>query len=340
MNEIRRMIRRILREEAAQKGGTHTFHGNKWPAEKVGLPGPRFDDDVAVTEEDLDDAKGWLTDYEPDKIVAYSRGSAVLNKLASEYPDIELPEITYVAPAAKRDQWGTKGIDSPKVKGRAIASAGDGAVSVKQVCKIGQEAGIPVYVVPGEFKSDDWESEGKKNHIRVLGYKGDNAPGKQIDVNACLSSDLPDWGTGIADKETLEKQQQIVDELTEAVINRLIYEAKKKKKKVKCPLLPGGKRDYKCEYQKYGGASKKGKKDRAARNKARRHAMKMGLVKRGDGMEIDHVMPLSLGGSNDPKNWQVLSRSDNRKKGKSWDGKAGHMDETQKKGKSKKGKKK
>ena len=138
--------------------------------------------------------------------------------------------------------------------------------------------------------------------------------------------------------------------LVEAVIDRLLFEAKKKKKtkkkkkkrKVKCPLLPGGKRDYKCEYQKYGGASKKGKKDRAARNKARRQAIKMGLVKKGDGMEIDHIMPLSLGGSNDPKNWQVLTRSENRKKGKKWDGKAGHVDETQKKGKSKKkkGKKK
>ena len=61
--------------------------------------------------------------------------------------------------------------------------------------------------------------------------------------------------------------------LAEAVMRRLLVEAKKKKKKkkkkrkVKCPLLPGGKRDYKCEYQKYGGASKKGKKDRAARTK-------------------------------------------------------------------------
>ena len=129
----------------------------------------------------------------------------------------------------------------------------------------------------------------------------------------------------------------LLDQLADAVLTRLLDEAKKKKKKkakkkkkrkVKCPLLPGGKRDYKCEYQKYGGASKKGKKDRAARNKARRQAIKMGLVKKGDGMEIDHIMPLSLGGSNDPKNWQVLTRSENRKKGKSWDGKSGHIDET------------
>ena len=128
----------------------------------------------------------------------------------------------------------------------------------------------------------------------------------------------------------------LLDQLADAVLTRLLDEAKKKKKKkakkkkkrkVKCPLLPGGKRDYKCEYQKYGGASKKGKKDRAARNKARRQAIKMGLVKKGDGMEIDHIMPLSLGGSNDPKNWQVLTRSENRKKGKKWDGKSGTKNE-------------
>ena len=128
----------------------------------------------------------------------------------------------------------------------------------------------------------------------------------------------------------------LLDQLADAVLTRLLDEAKKKKKKakkkkkkrkVKCPLLPGGKRDYKCEYQKYGGASKKGKKDRAARNKARRQAIKMGLVKKGDGMEIDHIMPLSLGGSNDPKNWQVLTRAENRKKGKSWDGKSGTKNE-------------
>ena len=42
-----------------------------------------------------------------------------------------------------------------------------------------------------------------------------------------------------------------MDLLAEAVILRLLTEAKKKKKKkkrkVKCPLHPGGKRDYKCE---------------------------------------------------------------------------------------------
>ena len=322
---VRKLVRKILLEK-----GTHTFHGDKFGPDKVGLPGPRFDDGVAVTDEDLEDAENYLDEHDPDKLVAFSRGSAVLNMFADENPDYDLPsDITYIAPAAKRDKWGAKDIASPSVSGRAIASSGDGAVPVKQVCQVAKEAGVSMHVVPGKFKTDDWETEGRKNHIRVLKYKNDTNPGKQIDVDACLASDLPSWGSGYADKETLEQQIAIVDELTEAVVKRLLEEAKKKDKKkkkkreVKCPLLPNGKRDYKCEYQKYGGASKKGKKDRAARNKARKQAEKMGLVRKGDGLEIDHIMPLSLGGSNDQTNWQVMSRADNRRKGKKWDGKSG-----------------
>lgn len=318
---LRNIIRQSLLKEIT-KGGTHTFHGNKWPAELVGLPGPRFDDGVAVTDNDLKYAEDWLEEYEPEKLVAYSRGSAVLNKFAAKHPNAELPEITYIAPAAKRDQWGTKDIPSPKIKGRAIASSGDGAVPVKQVCQVAKEAGIPMYVVPGKFEKEDWRKEGISNHIRVLKHKDSSSPGKQMNVDACLASELPNWGTGVADKETLQKQITLSDELLEAVIRRILLE--KIKKEVKCPLLPNGKRDYKCEYQKYGGADKKNKLERAARNRARKQAEKMGIVRKGDGMELDHIKPLCHGGSNDQTNWQVMSRTDNRKKGKKWDGKLGN----------------
>jgi hypothetical protein len=46
-------------------------------------------------------------------------------------------------------------------------------------------------------------------------------------------------------------------------------------------------RDYRKEYLATQGTTK-GKKDRAARNAARRKAMAKGLVKKGDGKEIDH----------------------------------------------------
>ena len=133
----------------------------------------------------------------------------------------------------------------------------------------------------------------------------------------------------VAKGEAIKQEESLRRLIRDLIIESYVMEAKKKDKKkkkkreVKCPLLPNGKRDYKCEYQKYGGASKKGKKDRAARNKARKQAEKMGLVKKGDGLELDHIMPLSLGGSNDQTNWQIMSRTDNRRKGKKWDGKSG-----------------
>jgi len=70
------------------------------------------------------------------------------------------------------------------------------------------------------------------------------------------------------------------------------------------------KRDYKREYAR-DHSSTAAKKDRAARNKARREA---GL-KKGDPREVDHVKPLSKGGSNSKSNRRVVSRSTNRKKG-------------------------
>ena len=53
------------------------------------------------------------------------------------------------------------------------------------------------------------------------------------------------------------------------------------------------------------------RKNRAERNKARRD---MGL-KKGDPREVDHITPLSKGGSNKKSNLRVVSRTTNRKKG-------------------------
>ena len=75
--------------------------------------------------------------------------------------------------------------------------------------------------------------------------------------------------------------------------------AKKKKKK----------RNYKKEYAR-DHSSAKAKKDRAARNKANR------TLKPKNGQEVDHIIPLSMGGGNLPSNWRVVSRKTNRKKAK------------------------
>lgn len=64
-------------------------------------------------------------------------------------------------------------------------------------------------------------------------------------------------------------------------------------------------------YQKYH-ATPKAKKQRAARNKARRDQEKKGNVSKGDGKEVHHVRALSNGGSNEPSNQRVTSRKANR----------------------------
>ncbi|WP_029540425.1 HNH endonuclease domain-containing protein, partial [Selenomonas sp. AB3002] len=69
-------------------------------------------------------------------------------------------------------------------------------------------------------------------------------------------------------------------------------------------------RDYKKEYREYQGTPEQ-IHNRSLRNQARRE---MGL-KKGDPREVDHVRPLSRGGSNSRSNLQVTSRTANRRKG-------------------------
>jgi hypothetical protein len=50
---------------------------------------------------------------------------------------------------------------------------------------------------------------------------------------------------------------------------------------------------------------------RVARNKARREAEEKGLVKKGDGKHVDHIRPLSKGGTNSSSNQRIVSASEN-----------------------------
>jgi hypothetical protein len=69
-------------------------------------------------------------------------------------------------------------------------------------------------------------------------------------------------------------------------------------------------RDYKDEAKYH--AQPEQKKNRAARNKARRQAAAEGKVHKGDGKDVDHKKPLSKGGSNGKSNRRVVSASSNR----------------------------
>lgn len=56
---------------------------------------------------------------------------------------------------------------------------------------------------------------------------------------------------------------------------------------------------------------------RVAQNKARRHAVAAGKVKKGDGKHVDHIVPLAAGGSATDGNTRVVSAKAN----KGWRGK-------------------
>ena len=50
----------------------------------------------------------------------------------------------------------------------------------------------------------------------------------------------------------------------------------------------------------------------AVRHRARRKAIKLGMIKPGSKEDIDHIKPFSKGGSNDASNLRARSEHDNR----------------------------
>lgn len=73
-------------------------------------------------------------------------------------------------------------------------------------------------------------------------------------------------------------------------------------------------RDYKKEYREFH-AKPEQKKNRAARNNARKRMEKAGKVRKGDGKDVDHKTPLHNGGGNGNGNLRVTSRKANRSEG-------------------------
>ncbi len=77
------------------------------------------------------------------------------------------------------------------------------------------------------------------------------------------------------------------------------------------PFMKNGKRDYKKEVARYTSKPEVVKK-RVEQNKARREMEREGLVKKGDGKDVDHRVPLSKGGSSSRSNLRVVPASENR----------------------------
>lgn len=60
--------------------------------------------------------------------------------------------------------------------------------------------------------------------------------------------------------------------------------------------------------------------DNRKRKQARRDAVKLGMVKPGDGKDVDHKKPLSKGGSNGSGNLRAMPPSKNRSFARNPDG--------------------
>ena len=83
--------------------------------------------------------------------------------------------------------------------------------------------------------------------------------------------------------------------------------------------MTNGKRDYKKENRLFNSKPNERKK-RSERTVARRQANAAGITHKGDGKDLDHIKPLSKGGSSSKSNLRVVSASSNRSFARNKDG--------------------
>lgn len=83
--------------------------------------------------------------------------------------------------------------------------------------------------------------------------------------------------------------------------------------------MKNGRRDYKTEYAKYHSREEQ-RANRSARTVARNQANADGRTAKGDGKDLDHIKPLSKGGSTAKSNTRVVSASANRSFSRNADG--------------------
>jgi hypothetical protein len=76
------------------------------------------------------------------------------------------------------------------------------------------------------------------------------------------------------------------------------------------PSAPGYKRDY--QQERKTAIARGEMTGHAERLRARRKAVKLGMVRPHDKKDLDHAQPLSKGGSNAPSNFRVESEHANR----------------------------
>lgn len=85
------------------------------------------------------------------------------------------------------------------------------------------------------------------------------------------------------------------------------------------PYQKNGVRNYKKEYEKYHSRPEQ-ISNRSERTTARRKANADGTTHKGDGTNLDHIKPLSKGGTNSKSNLRVVPESKNKSFSRNKDG--------------------
>lgn len=186
-------------------------------AARLGFSGVDINQDGPITDEEADLIAKKIAQELPERIYAYSRGSAALNKavLDDDAPE-SLPPVTYIAPAALRSQWGKPPVPKLPPGSTTIIGDRDASVPVKQACAIADQAGTDLYVHPG------------KSHVGILYTGGSTSGAKKLDPAQCLADpEMPDWGDATVEKNgpEIQKQQARVAALTgESLLRTVVRE--------------------------------------------------------------------------------------------------------------------
>jgi len=159
------------------------------------MKGPVMQDEVVKVVDAINDA---VEDPDPDNIVAYSRGAAVLAAAVATKQIPEMPPVTLLAPAIYRG-WGDA--PTPRLPVGSIVMIGerDDKVSLKQAARIALEARVPMYVVPG------------LSHTGILYTRAKPTEDSYLFDSAGYLSDpkTPDWGAAPATASVKQLELQI-----------------------------------------------------------------------------------------------------------------------------------
>lgn len=263
------------------KGGRHSFHGDRmFPCGPESQEFMNIDDGPFLghstpSSEDFKTAEYYVSQFEPDELVAYSRGGAM-----AVQTDSKAKSYTFLAPAWDRDKYGASTDNLGGIAGAVYHGAGDRFVPVSHSCRGAKKANLDLYVHPTAGHGTilkHYKQDAMDDYKKVP----DNILNKCADPNG----GLPDWGgAGTVSKgsEELEMQKKwFQDELfneRREIIKKIVENILNEKKK---PGRPKGSKNKKTTYTTQKGRSpskgKEGKNcaagNRWARNKYKKPSM-------------------------------------------------------------------